>query len=239
MATSRTVTQIIQAALRVLGVLAAGETVSTNDTGTGLTVLQDLVSEWSGEGLTIPYETAEAITLVGSQASYTVGQTGTPDLTTVRPINITDAFIRDSSNYDHPVKVVSFEEYNRITSKTTEERPSLLTYVPTAPNGTVYVWPTPSTAESLYIVSRKPLTDPAQLTDDVLTATGIPRNYHSALKWNLALELAPEYGVNPIGVIAAKAEQTYNKILSTNFAQAAAPVRTGLESGDRYSVLTN
>ena len=172
MATARTVTQVIQATLRVLGILAAGETVNANDTTTGLEALQDLISSWSGIGLTVPYVTSESQTLTGSKASYTIGENGSPDWSTVRPLSIDGAFIRDSSGYDHPVKIIGEREYRQFVSKTTESRPDRLYYAPTNPNGTIYLWTVPSSAEDLYISTRKPLTDPAQLTDNLQLQPG-------------------------------------------------------------------
>ena len=111
MAVARTVKQAIEASLRVIGILGATESITTHDENIGFAVLQDLISEWSGQGLMIPHYTPDIITLVVSQSDYYIGENGTPDLNTVRPIRIDSAFVRDSSNYDHPVKIIGKIDY--------------------------------------------------------------------------------------------------------------------------------
>ena len=233
MAVARSVTELIQAALRVLVALAAGETVNPDDTQTGLLVFQDLVAELSGENLFIPSTTSEDITLVSAQASYTVGEDGTPDLSTPRPDTIKRAFVRDSSNYDNVVDVISEREYNLIFDKTISERPRCLWYNPTTPNGTVNVWPVPSTAESLYIVSEKPITEATTINDDLRDDLGIPRYYHNPLKWMLVEEIASEYGIEPSNTVLRRAREGKNKIISLNAANRVQPTR--LEFGREVS----
>lgn len=219
MATARTVTELIQSSLRAIGKLAASEAVKAEDTATGLTVFQDLIADIGSEKMMIPGTTVEAVTLVAAQGSYTVGEEGTPDLDTVRPEHIFNAFIRDSSSDDHPVECISEYQYNAISSKDSPGRPDRIWYNPTAPNGTVYTYPTPSTIESLYIVSRKPFIESTTIADELLDTLGIPRNYHKPLKWMLAMELAPEYGIEPTNFMLRQAVKGEAKIMSLNAAR--------------------
>lgn len=223
MATARTVTQLIQTALRRLGVLAASETVDSNDTATGLIVLQDLVSEWSGENLVIPSEADETITLVADKGSYTIGENGTPDKSTTRPLRINSAYVTDSDSYNHPVEILTKRQYDDIPDKTQTGRPFNLYYNPTVPNGTIYLFYVPDTAETLHIVSYKPLTDPAQLTDNLADTTGIPRAYHNPLAWALVQELAPEYGIDPSLYMQRRALESKAAIISLNAANRLTP----------------
>ena len=107
---------------------------------------------------------------------------------------------------------------------------------------TIYVYPAPDVIESLYIQSIKPATDPSLLTQDMLTAVSIPRNYHNALRFNLALDLAPHYGVQLNPIVIMRAQRTKSAIISLNAArrvQAAnlevPKTRTGLYNA---SILT-
>jgi len=61
MATERSVTELIQSALRVIGVLAPGKTASAADMATALDALQDMLAEWGDGGLAVPAITTEAI----------------------------------------------------------------------------------------------------------------------------------------------------------------------------------
>lgn len=224
MATSRTVRQLIESVLWIVGAYAPGESLKSKDTSTALRVMQDLLAEWSDGGLIVPSIVQEPITLVIGQASYTVGEDGSPDLDTVRPEQIIGAWVRDSSNYDHPVGIIDERRYRLITSKTTSSRPTGIWYNATAPNGTVYAYPTPNAGESLYISSIKPFKEPTKLTEDLLNTTEIPRNYHNALKWNMVLEISPEYGKEITLIMIKRATDTLNTIISLNAARRVEPV---------------
>ena len=222
MATARTVTELIQAALRKINVLAAGETVKAADTTTGLEALQDIVSALGMD--MIPFVTIINFDLTASKNRYSIGEEATRFWEAVRPERITGAYIRDSNDYDHPLNIISEQQYNAINAKsTTERRPTDLWYNPTVPNGAIYLWPTPAEVEELHIITDTPFTDPAQLSDELLDDTGIPRNYHDALKNMLAVDLAPEYGVEPSLTVLSKAGRGENKIISLNAARNAHP----------------
>lgn len=229
MATARTVRQILEGALRKIGVLAPGETASSEDTSSALIGLQDLIAEWSDGGLLIPCLVVEKLDLVAAQASYTIGENGSPDLSTVRPEQIIGAYVR-SSSYDYPVTIIGEEAYSAITNKTTGGRPEFLWYNPTSPNGTIYLYYTPNdSSEDLYITSLKPLTEPTGLTQNVINAVQIPRNYHNALVWNLACELAPDYGFAIDPVMEGKAIDKKNRLISLTVARRVQPAALEIE----------
>ena len=146
MATARTVRQLIESALKLCNVYEIGNTLQAKDTSNALRVLQDVIAEHCGD-MSVPMVVQEAITLVVSKNSYTIGEYGSPDKNTQRPEQIIGAWVRDSSNYDYPVRIIGEKAYRKIVSKTTETRPDRLWYNPTSPNGTIYVWCTPSAAE--------------------------------------------------------------------------------------------
>ena len=230
MATARTVRELIESSLRVIGALGSEETLNSDDLAKGFMVFQDMISELGGSSSVIPGTTSEAITLVAAQASYTVGENGSPDLNTIRPEHIFNAFVRDSSSYDYEVEMISEARYNAELSKATSGRPRCAWYNPTAPNGTLYVYPTPSEVESLYIVSRKPFSESTATTQELLDDLGIPRNFHTALKWILAVELAEEYGKTPSQNTYARADRGMSKIVSLNVARNTHPADLELSS---------
>jgi hypothetical protein len=222
MAVNRTVRELIEGSLRVVGAFAVGETPGAADTSTALKVLQDLIAERAGN-MFVPCMVREAITLVVGQASYTVGEEATADLSTARPEQIIEAWVRDTSDYDYPVKVIDDRNYNAIRDKTMSGRPDRLFYSPTSPNGTAYVYPVPDAVESLYIYSIKSFTEPTILTQKLLDDVSIPRNYHNPLKWMLAEELSPEYG-RPLSVqIMVKVRQAEGDIKALNLARTMRP----------------
>ena len=234
MATTRTVRQLIETSLKRCGVFEIGETPESEIMANSLQVLQDLLAERAGDFF-VSYVVQEAITLVNAQNSYTVGEDGSPDLNTQRPEKILGAFIRDSNNHDYPVKVIGEKAYRLIASKTTAARPEKIWYNPTAPNGTIYTWGTPTSAESLYISSLKTLTEPTSVTQNLLDTVGIPRNYHNPLAWMLAFELCDEFGKEPTVTIIARSQQAERDLVALNMARSIEPAHIEIGSKSQSS----
>lgn len=213
-----TAQELIKAALRAIGAIASGETPSSEELQDSLEALNLMLDSWSAERLIVYENTTEGFSLVSGQASYTIGSGG--DFDTTRPTRILGAYIRDSSDIDHPVDVFSAKEYREISSKTTQSRPTELYYKPSYPKGTIYLYPVPETVETLYLESLKPLTEFSSLTTDV----NLPGPYKRALKWNLAVELAPEFEATVSDVVAVRAQESKGVIKRLNAANQVEPV---------------
>lgn len=177
---------IITAACRKIGIPSP----SAGTSAIGLESMNNMLSSWSAEGLMIPCTTTEGLTLVVGKASYTILPT-TGDFSTIRPIRIINAYIRDSSGEDHPVDVtMTKQEYDDISIKGADARPSRLYYDPqyTAGAGKIYFDTEPTVAETLYLVSEKPLLEIATLVTDVV----LHDMYKEALVYNLAVRMADD-----------------------------------------------
>ncbi len=198
-----TAQQIIDSAFRKNSINTPISTQRTN----GLESLNNMVSNWSAEGLIVPYNTTEALTLVVGKASYTIGSGG--DFNTIRPLRIVNAFIRDSNNDDYPIDVTMTEaEYNAISIKDADERPTRLYYDPQYALGKIYFDYEPSTAETLYLISEKPITELATLS----TVVDLPDFYKEALIYNLAVRISAEEDTTLSQVVVAIAGISKNTI---------------------------
>jgi hypothetical protein len=197
---------LINQALRALGELGAGETVPGDHADAALATLNDLLDGWTIERSLIYVMRQVTKTLVVSQATYTIGTSGTPDINTTRPHRIADAFVRASDGTDRRIGRITHEreEYNRVVDKTAEaEFADLLFYDRTVANGTIYLWPVPDTARVLHLTVETAL-GPLAL-GDTLT---YPPGYKRALVHALAIELAPMFSLNvppDVRVIAGEA----------------------------------
>ena len=111
----------------------------------------------------------------------------------IRPLMISDAFIRQVGGNDVPVNIIPREVYNRFGQKTqTNSTPTQLYYDNQRDTGYVYLYPGFSTVrQQLYIEMQKPIDD---LTDGT-TDFDLPQEWFGVLKFKLALTLAPEYEV--------------------------------------------
>lgn len=217
MATERTVQQAINTAFHKLGMYKIGEALPAEDNADARRCLQDMLAEWASNQLLIPFSTLESFALTAGTASYTIGETAA-DLDTVRPEQINSAFIRvDSTDYD--MDIIGELAYNALALKATTGRPTHFFYNATVPDGTLKVWPTPDAANTLYFSSNKPQTEPTSLTADLMVDYGYPRAYHNIIVYNLAIELAPEYGKTPADSVVVKAEHGKRTLMGLNAAR--------------------
>ncbi len=226
-----TVQELLKAALRVIGVVAPGETPTDAELQDAREALNLMLESWSDERLIIYFTTREIFTLTAGDADYSIGDGA--DFDTTRPEKIQGAFIRDSDSIDHPVEIIGESKYREISLKSTQARPDQLWYNPTTPNGTIYLYPVPDSAEDLYLDSLKPLTEFTNLTAEI----EFPGAYKEALKWNLALRLAPEYGKSASQEVIALANSARRKIKALNAANQVEPVELEvLKAAKRWSI---
>ena len=110
-----------------------------------------------------------------------------------RPQKLLYAFRRDTSDFDTEVTIVGENEYYEQSSKGSSGPPVEVRYRPTLDNGTLYVWPTDggSNYDKLVMIAQY-LPDDFDDQDD---SPDFPIEWGNALVWNLAAELASEYGI--------------------------------------------
>jgi hypothetical protein len=111
-----------------------------------------------------------------------------------RPQKLLSAFRRDNNDLDTEVTIIGEEDYRMQANKGVSGPPVQIYYQPTLNTGTLYVWPVDGGA------SWDKLVFSAQfLTDDFDTASDNPEfpiEWGNALVWNLAAEMAAEYGLS-------------------------------------------
>lgn len=187
--------QLIEGAARLIGVLAEGQSLSAQGSNDALNTLNDLLDSWSNEGLIAFPMLREAFALgsVGLRETYTWGSGG--NLNSARPQSIRKALIQltgTSPPIELPMQILNVDQYASVVLKTLQSNFPLFCYVDDAyPSRNVSVWPVPTdSTNSLVFYSVKPLISIASLT----ATLSLPPGYQRALRYALAVELAPEYG---------------------------------------------
>lgn len=197
--------EIIHAAMRKLRVKKAGFSPSAAEMTDGLEVLNTLVKSLPAENLLVPFRTLESLTLTSGTNPHTIGSGGT--LSTTMPLDIESAVIRDGDG-DWPLTKKTAREYERLHIKTTSGRPDWFYYErgqnSTTPLGRIYFDYVPDANYTFRLTSYKPLSTFATLTTDVT----LPDLMERFLIYNLAIDLAPEYGKEPSPAVASMAVQT-------------------------------
>lgn len=181
----------INRALRLLGVIASGESPTTSESSDALETLNGMLDSWRNDKLIVYAYQDILITLINGTATYTIGPSGGTVATS--PVSIESAFVRQS-NIDYPLTQITDAYYQAKKDKTvTSDIPSEILFNHTDPNATVTLYPTPTTANILHLRVWTPLASVA-LTD---TFT-FPPGYDDAVTYNLAVRLSPEYPAVPL-----------------------------------------
>lgn len=209
-----TAQDIILGALRKIGIYTVGETLDADDATTGLEQLNALLDMWSNEHLAVYNNVENVLTLNAGQGSYTVGTGG--DFNIQRPLRISGAYSRlqpTGTTVDFQCYEVDFERYAQIGLKSQPGPwPKVMYYDSAYPLATLYFWPVPSQAVEFHFWTDMVFTDFASLT----TAVSFPPGYFLALQTNLAVLLAPEYGITPDANLMEQARATKKILKSTN-----------------------
>lgn len=202
------VSDLIRSSMRLIGAIATGETPTADETADGLLVLNDMLENWSTETLSVWGSSNQTFNTIANQSIYTIGPTG--NWVTTRPQDIEDAYC-NFSGVDFPVKVISQEMYNEINLKTMKQPiVERLLYVNEFPLGVITLWPVPTQAMPVTLTMNRILSFPVAATD-VLTG---PPGFLKAIRYCLAVEFAPEFGVEASATVvqvAADAKGDYKR----------------------------
>jgi len=187
-----TARQMIEYALQEIGALASGETPTNADAAASLVRLNSLLDSWQVERLAIHTLVRSTFALTASQASYTIGPTGANWTYAIRPQFIQRAGMMDSDSIESLIEVLTEDRWAALTDKTlTSTEASALYYNPSFPLGTVYLWPVPTDA-TVTAVLYLPTPLSAGLT--LASELTMPPSYEEAIRYNLAVRLAPMFG---------------------------------------------
>lgn len=200
---------LILSALRKIRAIDPEETPEAYQIQHGLEALNDLLSSWSAERLLVYSLVERTGALVAGTASYAIGPGATFDMT--RPQRIEQAWVR-ITGIDYPLDIITREAYRAIADKTSQAQPDLLFYDASYTTGTVYVYPTPDMAYTLHMSNWEPLTEFANADQSY----PFPLEYKLALKSNLAIILADEYGKDVTQTLMKTAQESKGAIKRLN-----------------------
>lgn len=212
-----TVRDLISGSLRLLGVRGQGEAASGAEATDALAVLNELIDSFNATGSLLYTTTTKVYPLVSTTNPITFGPTGMI-VETVRPTSLVGAWWRDTSNNpanDFPLTVLSDADYGDIVSKgDTSQYPYAIYMDRQWPNANIYLWPAPSdTSKSLVLQFSSPLSGYTSLND----TESLPPAYRQMLRFNLAMMLAPEYGLEPPQSVMLTAISSRQLVEQANF----------------------
>jgi len=184
----------INAALRLIGQLAEGETPSAETSQDALAALNQMIDSWSIERLSVFATQDQVFTWPANTATRTLGPSG--NFVGNRPVMLDPStYFRDpESGISFGLVFINQQQYNGIALKTNSSTyPQVMFTNMTYPDITMTVYPVASKALEYHIVSVQELSQAALLN----TTLAFPPGYLRCFKYNLAVEIANEFGVEP------------------------------------------
>lgn len=205
--------QIIAAALRKIGVLAQGQTPTTEDYNNGAEALNMLIAEFRALGMPLWKRTQYSFSPTLSTSSYNIGSGYT--LNTAYPLKMLEAWRQDSSTSSRiPMDIIANANFNLLPSNSSGT-PIQLTYQPKNNYGVLKLWPTPdsgATSATIYLVYQAPFEYFSASTETM----DFPEEWYNALVYGLAVRMAPEWGVplNDRQLLMKESEMFLQRVLS-------------------------
>jgi len=211
-----TVNDLIEASLREINVLAAGEVMPAEDAIDGLAALNRLRDKWAAERLMIYTTTRTTWTIVASTGQYTVGTGG--DVNIVRPNFLDRVGYIDTAQSPDLERILprhTEASYAGIEQKEDDSTyPTSWYYNPTFTSslGTLDFFPVP-TGSTLEGVLYSPTAIATLAGTDTVT---LPPGYEQMIVKTLALELVPSYGKQPHPMLVQQAQDAMAVVKRSN-----------------------
>lgn len=211
-----TALDLVTSTMKLLGVLAASETPSASEQRDGIAALNAMIDGWGTARQTMLASARQQFDLVADQQAYTIGEGG--DFSLEPPLSIDHIgllFPDTDPAVEVPVPLLTDDQYANLTIKGLPNPLVMAAYYDrsTPEIGTLTFWPIPTGAQSVVLYVPVAITQFSSATEEVTLAPG----YYEAMRYNLALRLAPEYSLPVREDILDLARTTLANLKRVNF----------------------
>jgi hypothetical protein len=207
-----TAADICTDALREIGVLNAVDVASGEDAAFALGKLNRLLDNWNAERRAVYADTINTYTIVPATQPHTIGPAASsPTWTaTQRPVSIAHANLV-VGDVRYPLRPRDRDWWMALSDPELTGQPSDFWYEPDWPLGKVRLWPVPTAADEIELLSRVLLA--ALVLSDTFT---MPPGYQDAVTLTLAEDLGPAFQV-PVPLLTARnADKARVRIFGNN-----------------------
>lgn len=208
--------ELISSSLRLINVLASGETCPADMASDGLNVLNDMIDSWNTQRLAIYTTRIDDFPLVVSQQAYTLGTGG--DFNIPRPVQIDGMsailLYSPANPVEVPMTMFTVDQWqNQVPVKVVAGTFPLICYDDGGfPLRTLNMWPVPSAAgNKIRIYSWQSL--PAQ---SLVASVSFPPGYQKAFRYNLAVDLAAEFSAPVPPIVQQEAIKSLGVLKALN-----------------------
>jgi hypothetical protein len=200
---------VITSALRKIGVIEPTDIPDSTTLSNVAVSLNLMIKQWATDGLKLWKNSELMIPLTSGQTQYKLGDTGSdimydvtltasPALITDKPLKAIQGFYRNvqvTPNIDTPVLLLSKQEYLVLGNKYSTGTVNSFFYDPKSTYGILNLYLTPDTLSQtnlqFHMVAQMHINDLTNQSD----IPDFPIEWNNALVWNLADQIAIEYGV--------------------------------------------
>lgn len=210
-----TVRDLIRASMRKLGAIASGEQPSASEASDGLEALNALLESWNTERLFVFSIMPHQYDLTAGKQAYTLGPGG--DFDQPRPVKIDQAYVHYTQNGpqtpDIPIAILNTDQWaSKEVKNTSSTFPTEMYNNGDNPLSKLFFWPIPTINVPVILWTWGQIADFPDINQDII----LPPGYYRALLYNLAVELAPEFGRSVTPEIAALAAESKGDIKIIN-----------------------
>lgn len=188
--------QLITAAVRKTGRLASGQSLSAQQLSDGQQALNGIIALLQTKGMPLWARAEYTFSTTLATSSYTIGVGQTLD--TPYPVKIHQAFAINtvaSPNTGTEMEILSTYDLSLSVVSSTGPLPTQLSYQPKVDLGIITIWPIPDSTAASDIDIKIIYSRPFEMFTSGTETLDIPREHHMPIIYNLAVALAPEYGV--------------------------------------------
>ena len=204
-----TVRDLIKGALRLIGAVDADSALTANEAADGMEALNGLVGSLANDELLVYTINKETFNVTGGTATYTLGPSGAWN--TTRPVRIDAAkYLVGDDEFD--LHICTDQEWQSIENRAVSGFPEFLHNSDAFPLSTVSLWPVPSASDQVVLFTWKQIGAFSAVTDVI----SLPPGYERMLRYNLAIELAPEYSKEPSGAVVSIARESKAELKRIN-----------------------
>lgn len=203
---------VIKGALRLNTALAQGATPSADQTADVLEAINLILGSWSNDNLIQSHRITENFSTTTGVSSRTIGSGA--NWNTAKPVDVENIWIRDSNSVDHYIDRLDASQYAKLPAKGIDSgRPEFFYFEPIdsvtpATHAKIFFDKTTNVTETFYMISYKEFIALSASTDTIL----LPAAWIRALKFNLAVDIAPEFGVPVTQELALLAKDSKDHI---------------------------
>jgi len=217
---------IIAASLRLLGVLEEGAVPNATAIENASLVLNLLIKDWMTDGIKLWTVNEIVLPLVYNKTTYSIGEANTNDLVTFKPLKVIQATLRNNAvnpAIDMPMTIISEQEYNILGAKKSQGNVNTVMYKPYIDNGILSIFLTPTVEVATNYELRLNIQRPLQNITNSNQTFDFPAEWYQCLRWGLAAELVPDYGLDlqRSSLIIQRAEQYKQRLLGWDVENAS------------------